>query len=58
MTENMHKLLAAVAAGSIGFLTGWSAQALTLTGRVQAIEAGQARIEARLDQLVRQEKGK
>lgn len=36
----------------VGAAIGWGANALTLAGRVGAIEQGQARIESRLDQLI------
>ncbi|KAI3416763.1 hypothetical protein GPALN_004244 [Globodera pallida] len=52
----MHeKLLQAVVSGMAGAAIGWGAQALTLTGRVSAIEQGQARIETMVQALLRQE---
>lgn len=36
----------------VGAGIGWAANALTLAGRVEAIEQGQARIEQRLDLLI------
>lgn len=42
------KIVSAVA----GVLIGWVGQSLALSSRVDAIEASQARIEARLDQLI------
>lgn len=52
MTEHAGKALAAITAGIVGALIGWSAQALTLAGRVNAIEASQARIEAMMHRLI------
>ncbi|MFY9477185.1 MAG: hypothetical protein WAQ08_05910 [Aquabacterium sp.] len=42
------KIVSAVA----GVLIGWVGQSLDLSSRVDAIEASQARIEARLDHLI------
>lgn len=42
-------VLKAIAAAVVGGIIGWSANALTLTGRVSAIEATLSRIEQRLD---------
>lgn len=36
-----------------GAVLGWAAQSLTMTGRVDALEAALPRIELRLDELVR-----
>jgi hypothetical protein len=36
-----------------GAVLGWSAQTLTITGRVDALERSLPRIESRLDELVR-----
>lgn len=52
MTEHAGKVLAALVAGLIGAGVGWSAQALTLAGRVDAIEQSQARVEAMLHRLI------
>lgn len=46
MTEHFYKAIGTAVAGA---LIGWTASALTLTGRVTAIEASLVRIEARLD---------
>lgn len=52
MTEAVHhRLLVGIVTGLIGAVLGWSANALTLAGRVSAIEAGMLRIEAHLDRL-------
>lgn len=45
----MNDLTKAVAAVVAGGVIGWVANALTLVGRVSAIEASLTRIEARLD---------
>ncbi len=52
MSDTLYKLLTPVLSATVGFLIGWSAQALTLTGRVAAIEAALPGIVQRLDQLV------
>jgi len=44
--ETFNKAIAAAVAGG---LIGWTASALTLSGRVTAIEQSLVRIEARLD---------
>lgn len=49
MTEHVLKAGAAAVAGA---LIGWAANALTLSGRVAAIERGQERIEAQLTRLI------
>lgn len=54
MTDTQSKLLQALGTTIAGALIGWGAQALTLGGRVAAIEAAQVRIEVRLDQLLKQ----
>lgn len=51
MPELQHRVLTAIATGLAGAVLGWSANALTLAGRVSAIEAGMVRIEAHLDRL-------
>lgn len=48
------KLLLAVATGLGGAVLGWSANALTMGGRVAALEATTARIEAMVVVLVRE----
>lgn len=49
----MNDLARAIASGLAGVAIGWAAQALTLNGRVAALEAGMSRIESRLDQLLK-----
>lgn len=49
MSEALFK---AISAALVGGMLGWSANALTLTGRVTAIEAGQLRLEAKVDRLL------
>ena len=49
MTGHAGKAIAAAVAGAI---IGWGANALTLSGRVAAIERGQERIEAQLSRLI------
>lgn len=41
-----------LAGGLLGAVLGWSANALTLQGRVHALEAGQTAIVQRLDALL------
>lgn len=53
-----EKLVGAAAAAVFGVVVGWAGSALTMTGRVSALEAGQNRIEGLLMQLVQQEKRK
>ncbi|RZS56725.1 hypothetical protein [Sphaerotilus mobilis] len=50
-SDALHRLVMAVVTASAGAVIGWSASALTLAGRVSAIEASMARIEAHLDRL-------
>lgn len=45
---NLDNLIKAGGAAILGAVIGWSAQALTLGGRVSAIEATLQRIEAHL----------
>lgn len=45
-------MLRAVISGAAGLAIGWTAQALQLGGRVDAIERGQARIEAMIVQML------
>lgn len=47
-----EQLLKVVGGAVLGVVVGWGGSALTLSGRVAAIEASQARVEARLDQLI------
>ncbi|MDP4299530.1 hypothetical protein [Leptothrix discophora] len=49
--DALHRLVVAVLTASAGAVIGWSASALTLAGRVSAMEASMARIEAHLDRL-------
>lgn len=46
-----HRIATAVATGLAGAVIGWAANALTLVGRVSAVESGVARIEAHLDRM-------
>lgn len=48
MSEHLGKAAAAALAAVVGLVVGWAGTALTLTGRVSAIEATLQRIEARL----------
>lgn len=48
-----EKLVSLALSGLLGAGLGWGAQALTLSGRVAAIEAGQARTEVMLAELLR-----
>jgi len=48
----MSDLVKAVAGVLAGGIVGWSANALTLVGRVDAIEKSQARVEARVELLI------
>ena len=41
-----------IAPAFAGIIIGWGSTALTLSGRVTAIEAGQTRIESRLDLII------
>lgn len=45
-------IIKAIGSAIVGGLLGWSANALTLAGRVAAIEAGQTRLEAKVDRLL------
>ncbi len=59
-SELMDSIVKAVTGAVAGAVLGWAAStmttALTLVGRVAAIEAGQARIEAQLVQLLSRSK--
>lgn len=46
------KLAALLLSGLLGAGVGWAAQALTLAGRVAALEQGQMQIVERLDRLL------
>ncbi|MFT7724133.1 MAG: hypothetical protein QM788_15095 [Roseateles sp.] len=48
MQDTIVKALAGAAAGAV---IGWAGTALTLTGRVAAIEASQARTEAAIERI-------
>lgn len=47
-----YKVGGAAVAAFLGIVTGWAANALTLGGRVGAIEAGQLRIELLLHSVL------
>lgn len=49
-----HKALNALVFALLGAGVGWAAQALTLSGRVTAIEAGMERLEAQIGRLLQQ----
>jgi len=50
----MNDITKAIASAVAGGLIGWCSNALTLQGRVDAIEKGLARVEVGLQQLVNQ----
>ena len=53
MGDLLHGLVAKVVGGVIvGAVVGWSASALTIAGRVDAVEKTLARIEQRLDSVI------
>lgn len=52
MTKMQDTIIKGIAGAVAGALLTWTASALTLTGRVAAIEASQARIESMVVQLV------
>jgi hypothetical protein len=52
VTEHAATVIKVIVSGVAGAAIGWSAQALTLAGRVDAIEASQARIEAMIHRLI------
>lgn len=53
MGDLVHGLVAKVVGGVIvGAIVGWSASALTIAGRVDAVEKTLARIEQRLDAVI------
>jgi len=53
MGDLVHGLVAKVVGGVIvGAIVGWSASALTIAGRVDAVEKTLARIESRLDAVI------
>jgi hypothetical protein len=47
---NHEKLMNTLLSGAVGLVLGWTATALTLGGRVSAVEQSLLRIEARLEQ--------
>lgn len=49
MTDTITKALVAAVAGGV---VGWTGTALTLGGRVTAVEASLARIETKLDRVL------
>lgn len=49
-------LTRAIVTGLAGAVIGWSASALTLAGRVSAVESTLIRIEAHLDRIEQREK--
>jgi hypothetical protein len=54
-----HTSLVKAAAGALaGAVLGWSASALTIAGRVDALEKTLGRIEQRLDSIATSAKGK
>lgn len=55
---NPEDLARAIVAAAAGTFIGWAGSALTLSGRVQAIEATLQRIETRLDATVTQQNQK
>lgn len=52
MQDIQQKVALAVVAAVVGTVTGWAANAVALGPRVQAIEAGQARLETLLHRLI------
>lgn len=52
MSEHGQRIVQGLVGIGAGALIGWGANALTLTGRVEAIEKGQARVESMLVQLL------
>lgn len=48
----VHKALNSLVFALLGAAVGWAAQALTLSGRVAAIEHGMVRIEAQIERLL------
>lgn len=53
MGDIVHGLVAKVVGGVVvGAIVGWSASALTIAGRVDAVEKTLARIESRLDAVI------
>lgn len=53
--DTIHKLHAAVVPIIGGALMGWAGNALTLSGRVAAVEQALLRIESRMDQAVQRQ---
>lgn len=52
-SDTTTKIASAALSALIGCGIGWGANALTLAGRVDAIEAGQARIEVLLHTVLK-----
>jgi hypothetical protein len=52
----MDDIKAKIITAMVGAAMGWLGTSLTLVGRVDALEAGQARIEATLIQVLREVK--
>lgn len=50
--ELLLKALLSVASAVAGVLVGWSGSALTMAGRIDAIEAGQQRLESMMTTLI------
>lgn len=59
--EHLHtlpaRIVSGVAVAMLGAAVGWGANALTLGGRVDAVERGLQRIESQLERLVSQRGG-
>lgn len=54
----VHGLVAKVVGGVVvGAVVGWSASALTIAGRVDAVEKTLSRIEQRLDAIAAKKEG-
>jgi len=47
------QLIKLIGGAVVGVVVGWSASALTIAGRVDAVESTLSRIENRLDQLAK-----
>lgn len=54
----LEKVAPVLLSALIGSGVGWAAQALTLSGRVQALEVGQQQVITRLDRLIEAAKGR
>lgn len=53
----MSDLAARAGLALVGVVIGWSGQALTMTGRMDAVERSLLRIEQRLDQAATVQRG-